>query len=76
MFSKEVFDLDSLTNAVPFSISSQLAYSDGTSQSMLLSFAINKLVSEADILANSELSSSSLYFIQYNSVNGLQVGCE
>lgn len=38
---------------------------------MLLSFAVNKLVSEADNLAYAEKSLSSLYFVQYNSVNGL-----
>ena len=43
---------------------------------MLLGFAVNKLVSEADLLANANADSSSLFFVQFNSVNGLALGCE
>jgi hypothetical protein len=43
---------------------------------MLLSFAINKLISEAQVIASGGGDSSQLFFLQYNTVNGLAVSCE
>lgn len=41
----EINELNSLAGAVPFSVSTTVAYSDGSSQTMILAFAINKLIS-------------------------------
>ncbi len=43
---------------------------------MLLGFAINKLISEADLLATGDRGYSTEFFVIYNSVNGIEVGCE
>ena len=42
---------------------------------MLLTFAVNKLISEAQIIASGSTSNAQIYFTQYNGVNGLDVGC-
>lgn len=65
--------------SVPFDIASQITYSDGTNQSMILSFAIAKLISEAQLLTSSTAvppNDPDLFFVHYNSVNGLSLGCE
>ena len=46
---------------------------------MILAFAINKLISEAQLLAAAATvapDDPDLFFVQFNSVNGLEVGCE
>jgi hypothetical protein len=46
---------------------------------MILAFAINKLISEAQLLAATAAvppTDPDLYFVQFNSVNGLEAGCE
>lgn len=73
--ASEINLLDSLTPSIPLTINSQLVYSDTTSQTMLLGFAINKLISEADQLATGDKSYSTEFFVVYNSVNGIEVGC-
>lgn len=42
---------------------------------MLLSFAINKLISEAQMIADGLGDASHIFFLQYNTVNGLSAGC-
>ena len=74
-FSSDVNLLDSLTSSIPLSLSTQIFYNDGSQQQMLLAFAVNKLISEAQIIASGSTNPSQLYFTQYNSVNGLDVGC-
>ena len=73
-FTDDVNLLDSLTSSIPLSVTSQLIYSDGSKQTMLLSFAINKLISEAQAITSG--LASPTFFIQYNSVNGLDISCE
>lgn len=70
----EINELDTLSASVSNAINTHLTYSDGSSQSMILSFAIDKLISQAQLLAAASTVSSSdanLFFVQYNSVNGL-----
>ena len=74
-FAADVNLLDSLTSALPLSVQAKLVYSDGSNQSMLLTFAINKLISEAQVITSGISTASQLFFTQYNGVNGLNVGC-
>lgn len=70
----EINELDTLSASISNAINTQLTYSDGSSQSMILSFAIDKLISQAQLLAVASTVSSNdanLFFVQYNSVNGL-----
>lgn len=75
-FAADVNLLDGLTSALPLSVQSKLMYSDGSSQNMLLAFAINKLISEAQVISSGVSSQAQLFFTQFNGVNGLEVGCE
>lgn len=46
---------------------------------MILAFAINKLISEAQLVAAAATitpDDPDLFFVQFNSVNGLLTGCE
>jgi predicted metalloendopeptidase len=75
----EINELDSMASSIPFTIKTQITYSDGSNQSMILSFAIDKMISQAQLLASASnvlANDSSLFFVQYNSVNGLEYGCE
>jgi hypothetical protein len=51
-----------------------------TTQSMLLSFAINKMVSESQTLSATQgpyaANNNDLFFINYNSVNSIYISCE
>lgn len=40
----EINELNSLAGVVPFSVSTSVTYSDGLNQTMILAFAINKLI--------------------------------
>lgn len=74
----EINELDTLSASISNAINTHLTYSDGSNQSMILSFAIDKLISQAQLLAAASTVSSSdanLFFVQYNSVNGLEQGC-
>lgn len=74
----EINELNSLSASLPYSVSTTVTYSDGSNQSMILAFAINKLISEAQLLAaNNAVAATDpdLFFVQYNSANGLEVGC-
>lgn len=75
-FAGDVNLLDSKTAAIPLSVETNLTYSDGSQQQMLLAFAVNKLISEAQIIASGSTKAAQLFFLQYNGVNGLDVGCE
>jgi len=74
-FAADVNLLDHLTSSLPLSVQAKLVYSDGSSQNMLLAFAINKLISEAQVITSGITTQAQLFFTQYNSVNGLDVGC-
>jgi hypothetical protein len=76
VFSEEVNLLDALTSAIPLSVRAQLTYSDNSQQNMLLAFAVNKIISETQILTAGLGSNAQIFFTQYNSVNGLDVGCD
>ena len=75
-FAGDVNLLDSKTAAIPLSVETNLTYSDGSQQQMLLAFAVNKLISEAQIIASGSTNAAQIFFLQYNGVNGLDVGCE
>jgi hypothetical protein len=45
ILKEEIAELDRFAEAIPLSVSCPIFYSDGTSQEMLLSFAVNKLIS-------------------------------
>jgi hypothetical protein len=56
LFRSEINELDSFTSSIPLSISSHILYNDDTGQDMLLSFAVNKMISESQLLASSNVS--------------------
>jgi hypothetical protein len=62
----EINELNSLAGSLPYSVSTQVTYSDGSNQTMILAFAINKLISEAQLLAASSTVPSTdpdLFFV-------------
>lgn len=48
---EEINELDNFVFSIPLTIFSNVVYSDGASQSIILSFAANKLISESQLLA-------------------------
>lgn len=75
MFTDEINLLDQYLDYYSYNVNTKLVYNDNSTDNMILGFALNKLISEA----NSIKSFSSIYdqldshvfFVNYNTVNGL-----
>ncbi len=75
MFTDEINQLDAYLDYYSYDSDSKLVYNDGSSNTMILSFALNKLISEANSIKSAKniynQSDSHVYFVNYNSINGL-----
>lgn len=79
VFKEEINELDSFSSSIPMNVNSDVLYSDNTTETMILSFMINKLISEFQLLISAGISSKAdphLFFVIYNSVNGILSGSD
>ena len=44
-FVSEINQLDELTSSLPVGVQTEIAYNDGSTQNLILTFAVNKLIS-------------------------------
>lgn len=74
-FTKEINLLDDYLDYYSYNTDTKLTYADGSKENMLLGFALNKLISEANSAKSAATiynqSSSHVFFVNYNTINGL-----
>jgi hypothetical protein len=75
MLTKEINLLDSYLDYYPYNSETTLYYNDGSKEQILLGFALNKLMSEANSIKSQtsilDQNDSYVYFVHYNTLNGL-----
>lgn len=75
MFTSEINQLDEYLDLYPYNTETKLVYNDGSKETLLLGFALNKLISEANSMKSKvgvyDQSSSHVHFVNYNTINGL-----
>lgn len=75
LFTNEINLLDSYLNDYSYGVITNLVSNDGSSQSMLLSFALSKLISSANSInsytTNYNQSDPNVFFVGYNTINGI-----
>jgi hypothetical protein len=74
-FTNEINLLDDYLDYYSYNTDTKLTYADGSKENMLLGFALNKLISEANSAKSAATiynqSSSHVFFVNYNTINGL-----
>jgi hypothetical protein len=75
MLTEEINLLDSYLDYYPYNSETTLYYNDGSKEQILLGFALNKLMSEANSIKSQtnilDQNDSHVYFVHYNTLNGL-----
>ena len=76
MLADEINLLDEYLDMYSYNSDTVLGYSDGSTSTMLLGFALNKLMSEANSMKAVtgrvyDQNDSHVFFVNYNTVNGL-----
>lgn len=74
-FTNEINLLDDYLDYYSYNTDTKLTYADSSKENMLLGFALNKLISEANSAKSAATiynqSSSHVFFVNYNTINGL-----
>ena len=77
-FIAEINELDSYLDNYEFNYNAKIVYRDLSSDNYYLGFGLNKLVSEANSLKSTtslfNSNSNNVFFLKYNTVNGLHEG--
>jgi hypothetical protein len=75
MLTEEINLLDNYLDYYPYNSITKIVYNDGSFENIMLGFALNKLMSEANSLRSFggllPVNNSHVFFVNFNTVNGL-----